>query len=116
MSKISISTYPENIKQQILEKIKNLDKLSPEEKKFWLDEYQIMQQWDWVEVIEYSQEEIKNLTLWKMKQNKRQSQSTLTTIRIPNNLLQKIKKEAKKLWMPYQTLIKSILHQHFDKS
>ena len=116
MTKKTIYHYPDEVKEEILKKLKNLDKLSPEERKFRLEEYQTMQQRDWASVTEYSKETFDSLKVSEFEQNQQQKQSKPITIKMPLSLLDKLKREAQKKGLPYQTLIKSILHQAMNET
>jgi len=87
MSQQIFYTYPEEVKQEILDKVKNLDKLSLEEKKFWIDEYKVMKQIEWVDTIFFTKEELENWSYNFEDLNKLSKQklkkSKLTTIRLP---------------------------------
>jgi len=111
MPKKSTYYYPEDVKQQILQKIQHLEELSPQEREFRLDEYKIMQQRDGVPITEYEKEEFDNLKVSEFKQKQQSKQSKPITIKMPVSLLNKLKAEAHKRGLPYQTFIKSILHQ-----
>ena len=118
MPKVTKFYYPRDIKQQILDKIKNLNKLPPKEREMWLEEYKIMEQRDGQETVFFTKEEIdKNKysfeDLHRVGKEELQK-SKMTTIRMPRSLLNQLKSEAQRLGIPYQTLIKSILHQYFE--
>ena len=105
--KISV-TYPEDIKKEILEKIKNLHNLPEKEQEFWLDEYKIMSQWEWTQTLSFANSEIERNELSFENLDK-------TLIDIPADLIKKLEQQAKKKWLSYHAFVKSILYNAVNK-